>query len=154
MKSDGPSLFFRHPARRVRRTPLREFLAELERRVTRGKSFACLVTDDRELRALNRRFRAKNYSTDVLSFPSVPGRAATTGSGSLGEIAISLDRAREQAAAHGHALEQELRILMLHGALHLAGLDHESDNGEMARAERRWRKHFGLPTGLIERSRA
>lgn len=146
MNSDGPSLLFRHPARRVRRTPLREFLGELERRVTRGKSFDCLVTDDRELRTLNRQFRGKDYATDVLSFP-----AAET-NGSLGEIAISLDRARDQAAAHGHPIDDELRILMLHGALHLAGLDHESDAGEMARAERRWRKHFGLPVGLIERS--
>jgi probable rRNA maturation factor len=87
----------------------------------------------------------------VAAQPSRNG-AATRGSGALGEIAISLDRAREQAAAHGHPLEQELRILMLHGALHLAGFDHESDNGEMARSERRWRKRFGLPASLIERS--
>jgi ssRNA-specific RNase YbeY (16S rRNA maturation enzyme) len=68
MNSDGSSLLFRHPASGVRRTPLREFLAELERRVTRGKSFDCLVSDDRELRALNRQFRGKNQTTDVLSF--------------------------------------------------------------------------------------
>jgi|KBSSwiStaDraftv2_1062776.scaffolds.fasta_scaffold2620122_1 probable rRNA maturation factor len=160
MNSDGSSLLFRHPASGVRRTPLREFLAELERRVTRGKSFDCLVSDDRELRALNRQFRGKNHATDVLSFPNpngaatFPNRAATRGSGAfLGEIAISLDRARAQASEHGHSLDDELRILMLHGALHLAGLDHESDNGEMARAERRWRKHFGLPAGLIDRTR-
>lgn len=147
MNSDGPSLIFRHPAGRVRRTPLREFLVELESRVTHGKSFDCLVSDDRELRALNRQFRGKNHATDVLSFPSA------SQSGSLGEIAISLDRARAQATEHGHSLDEELRILMLHGALHLAGLDHESDSGEMARAERRWRKHFGLPAGLIDRTR-
>jgi probable rRNA maturation factor len=147
MNSDGSSLLFRHPASGVRRTPLREFLAELERCVTRGKSFDCLVSDDRELRALNRQFRGKNHATDVLSFPS------DSRNGSLGEIAISLDRARAQASEHGHSLDDELRILMLHGALHLAGLDHESDNGEMARAERRWRKHFGLPAGLIDRTR-
>jgi len=147
MNSDGSSLLFRHPASGVRRTPLREFLAELERRVTRGKSFDCLVSDDRELRALNRQFRGKNHPTDVLSFPSA------SSNDSLGEIAISLDRARAQAAEHGHSIDDELRILMLHGALHLAGLDHESDNGEMARAERRWRKHFGLPAGLIDRTR-
>ena len=147
MNSDGPSLLFRHPASGVRRTPLREFLVELERRVTRGKSFDCLVSDDRELRALNRQFRGKNHATDVLSFPS------SGLNGSLGEIAISLDRARAQASEHGHSLDDELRILMLHGALHLSGFDHESDNGEMARAERRWRKHFGLPAGLIDRTR-
>ena len=70
----------------------------------------------------------------------------------LGEIAISVDRARAQAAQHGHSLADELRILMLHGALHLAGFDHASDSGEMARAEARWRKRFGLPDSLIERA--
>jgi len=150
MNPDGPSLLFRHPATRVRRTPLREFLSELERRVTRGKSFNCLVSDDRELRALNRQFRGSDHPTDVLSFRCGAGFQPAA---HLGEIAISLDRARAQASEHGHSLDDELRILMLHGALHLAGLDHESDNGEMARAERRWRKHFGLPAGLIDRTR-
>lgn len=70
----------------------------------------------------------------------------------LGEIAISLDRAAAQAAEYGHSLADELRILMLHGALHLAGYDHENDSGEMARAELRWRKRFGLPIALIERA--
>jgi len=57
-----------------------------------------------------------------------------------------------QAAQHGHSLADELRILMLHGALHLAGMDHETDRGEMAQAEVRWRKRLGLPDGLIERA--
>jgi probable rRNA maturation factor len=103
----------------------------------------CLITDDRELRRLNRKFRGKNYATDVLSFPSLEAGA--------GEIAISLDRAAEQAAEHGHSLTDEIRILMLHGVLHLTGMDHETDTGEMARAEKRWRKRLGLPSGLIER---
>ena len=63
-----------------------------------------------------------------------------------------IDRARRQAAEHGHSLEDELRILILHGALHLAGLDHEKDAGRMARSEARWRQRLGLPTGLIERA--
>jgi probable rRNA maturation factor len=70
----------------------------------------------------------------------------------LGDLAISLPRARAQAAALGHNLEQELRILMLHGVLHLVGMDHETDNGHMARAEKLWRIRLGLPAGLIERS--
>jgi len=148
MNSPGTTLVFRHPTRRVRRVPLREFLAQLERSIARGRTMVCLVTDDRELRTLNRRFRGKNSATDVLSFPSAETKEC------LGELAISLDRAREQAAEHGHSLDHELRILMLHGALHLAGFDHERDRGEMARAETRWRKKLGLPTGLIERSRA
>lgn len=106
----------------------------------------CLITTDAELRRLNRTFRRKDYATDVLSFPS--------GNGVPGEIAISLDRAGEQAAEHGHSLEQEIRILMLHGVLHLSGMDHETDDGEMARVEARWRKRFGLPAGLTERARS
>ena len=94
---------------------------------------------------MNHKFRRKNEATDVLSFPS--GEEA----GSLGEIAISLNRARQQAAAHGHDTPREIRILLLHGVLHLMGMDHENDSGQMARAERRWRKHYGLPLGLIER---
>jgi probable rRNA maturation factor len=106
----------------------------------------CLISDDTHLRELNRKFRRKDYATDVLSFPSADGAA--------GELAISLDRAAQQAAECGHSVEDELRILMLHGVLHLAGMDHETDSGEMARAETRWRKRLGLPPGLVERSRA
>ncbi len=69
-----------------------------------------------------------------------------------GELAISIDRAAEQAAGFGHAVEDELRILILHGLLHLAGMDHETDRGEMARAEARWRKRLKLPPALTERA--
>jgi probable rRNA maturation factor len=72
----------------------------------------------------------------------------------LGDIAISLGRARAQAREFGHTIEQEVRILMLHGVLHLMGHDHESDSGAMARAEKRWRAKLGLPNGLIERVRS
>jgi len=116
--------------------------------VARGRGVVCLITDDRELRRLNRRFLGKNRATDVLSFP------AADGVNGLGEIAISIERAGEQAAERGHSLADELRILMLHGVLHLAGFDHENDSGEMARTETRWRKRLGLPAGLIERSGA
>lgn len=139
-------LLFRHPSRRVRRVPLRDFLRLAVNRITPGRAATCLITTDEELRQLNQRFRGKNYSTDVLSFPS------PRGSRELGEMAISFDRACEQAAAQGHGVDEELRILMLHGLLHLSGMDHESDSGEMARAERAWRKRLGLPAGLIERS--
>lgn len=139
MSPDDPHLLFRHSSRRVLRKPLREFLNELEKRVARGRSITCLVTTDAELKRLNNRFRGRNYATDVLSFPP-------------GEMAISLDRASAQAKELGHSLDEELRILMLHGALHLCGLDHETDSGEMRRAETRWRKRFGLPSGLIERA--
>ena len=138
MSPDDIPLLIRHSVRGLRKKELSDFL----RRISRGREVICLLTDDRELRRLNRRFRASNYATDVLSFPNQNG----------GEIAISLERAAAQAAGHGHTVFDEIRILMLHGVLHLSGLDHESDSGEMARAERRWRRKFGLPNGLIERT--
>jgi probable rRNA maturation factor len=144
MSPDDIPLLFRHPSRRLRRKETREFFGNLVRRVAGGGEVTCLITDDRELRRLNRKFCGKNYATDVLSFPS-PGNAA-------GEIAISLDRAAAQAAEHGHSISDEVRILMLHGVLHLTGMDHETDGGKMARAERRWRKRLGLPNGLLERN--
>jgi probable rRNA maturation factor len=150
MSPEDP-LLVRKLRRRVPRAELRGFLNEVTKRVARGREVVCLITDDRELRRLNRRFRGKNRATDVLSFPSADlARGASRGA--LGEIAISIDRAAEQAAERGHSLIDELRILMLHGLLHLNGFDHETDSGEMARAESRWRKRLGLPAGLIERS--
>jgi probable rRNA maturation factor len=139
MSPDDPHLLFRHPSRRVRRTPLRDFLVELVKRLADRHAVTCLITTDAELRRLNRQFRGKNDATDVLSFPP-------------DEMAISLDRAAVQAKELGHSLDAELRILMLHGLLHLRGMDHENDSGEMRRAEIRWRKRLGLPAGLIERA--
>jgi len=121
------------------------FARRLESELTRGRAFDCLVTGDAELRKLNREFRGKDYASDVLSFPRV-------GDG-LGDIAISLARARSQARQFGHATEMEIRILMLHGVLHLMGFDHEIDAGRMALMEKRWRVRLGLPNGLIERVR-
>jgi probable rRNA maturation factor len=141
---DIPLLF--SPPSRMRKSELRRFLVELTRRVTRGRDISCLITNDAELRRMNRQYRRKDRATDVLSFPSVERN------GFAGDLAISIDRARAQAAEHGHSLENELRILMLHGALHLAGMDHEKDAGEMAQAEARWRQKLGLPTGLIDRA--
>jgi len=140
---NSATLLFQHPTRRARRTELRAFWRELVDAVGAGGEATCLISTDEELRRLNREFRGKDYATDVLSFPGEPG-----------EIAISFDRAEAQAAELGHAVEDELRILMLHGLLHLAGMDHERDSGEMAKAETRWRKKFRLPVGLIERAHA
>ncbi|MEI9813440.1 MAG: rRNA maturation RNase YbeY [Acidobacteriota bacterium] len=110
-----------------------------------GRDATCLITTDAELRRLNREFRAKDSPTDVLSFPSHADAPE------LGEIAISWDRAVAQAAEMGHGADAEVRVLMVHGLLHLMGLDHETDSGEMRRAEAKWRKKLGLPAGLIER---
>ncbi len=145
MPTGKSAVLFHHPSRRVRRRPLRDFLGELCRGPARGRPVTCLITTDRDLRLLNRKFRGKDYATDVLSFPSGPPGA--------GDLAISFDRAAAQAAEHGHSVDQELRILMLHGVLHLAGMDHENDSGQMARAEARWRKRLGLPSALTERAR-
>lgn len=138
-------VLFDIPTRGVRRLEIRNFARRLQQDIALGRAFTCLVTSDASLRQWNRQFRRKDYATDVLSFPS-----AAEGDG-MGELAISFERAQQQAEERGHTPEQELRILMLHGVLHLAGLDHESDRGEMAQAERRWRQHYGLPAGLIER---
>ena len=106
-----------------------------------------LVTTSRELQQLNRRFRGKNRSTDVLSFPAVPGIANFAG-----DVAISAEIAARNAAELGHTAAAEIKILALHGILHLAGYDHERDDGEMARKEDRMRKLLGLPVGLIGRN--
>jgi probable rRNA maturation factor len=152
MSADDIPLLFRTSCK-MRRNELRRFLDEVVRRVVRGRSIACLVTDDAEVRRLNLRFRGKNSATDVLSFPSPEKNGPAGGkNGFAGDLAISVDRARRQAAEHGHSLEDELRILILHGALHLTGLDHENDAGRMARSEARWRRRLGLPMGLIERA--
>lgn len=103
-----------------------------------------LISGDRRLQKLNRVFRAKNCPTDVLSFPD----SAREG----GDIAISADLARCNASRYGHSAGDELRILILHGMLHLAGLDHETDHGQMARLETRLRSELGLPIALIERA--
>jgi probable rRNA maturation factor len=128
----------------------------LQRDVCGGRSFDCLVAGDAELRRLNLEFRGKDYPTDVLSFPAArsltaPRSRDRKGAG-LGDIAISIQRARAQAREFGHNPEREIRILMLHGVLHLLGMDHENGAAGMARAEKRWRARLGLPTGLIERA--
>lgn len=133
-------VFHRVPAAVPRRN-LRAFARVLRDEVAGGKDFCCLITGDEEIQRLNREFRSCDYPTDVLSFPSEP----------LGDIAISARRASEQAREYGHTVEEEIRILMLHGVLHLLGMDHETDGGRMRRVEKKWRARLGLPAGLIER---
>jgi len=145
MASERSSIVYRIPARALRRRRLLEFARQLQAEVAAGQPFCCVVTDDDEMRRLNRQFRRKDSTTDVLSFPAASEEA-------LGELAISFDRARAQATHFGHSTEEEVRVLMLHGVLHLTGMDHERDNGEMHRAEQRWRRRLRLPDGLIGRS--
>jgi len=148
MASERSGVLFRVPARGVPRRPLAGYARRLETDVAAGRAFCCVVTDDREIRLLNRRFRKKDEPTDVLSFPS-----GSNGNSWLGEVVISIDRARQQARDFGHSTDVELRVLMLHGVLHLSGLDHARDHGEMERVEQRWRRRLDLPAGLIERAR-
>ncbi|MCL4793321.1 MAG: rRNA maturation RNase YbeY [Bryobacteraceae bacterium] len=148
MPTEDPLLLFQSRAVKLDRGWLRSFAERLRAEVAGGACFSALLTSDRRLRQLNRDFRGKDEPTDVLSFP------LPTPDGSLGEMAISVPRAREQAEALGHPAEREIAILLLHGLLHLLGHDHEADRGAMRRLETRWRRRLGLPPGLIERTRA
>jgi probable rRNA maturation factor len=123
--------------------------AQLQRFALRAQKLAevqgevdILISNNQRLHDLNRRFRRKNKSTDVLSFPRPSG----------GDIAISAQIALQNAQRYGHSVAIELKILVLHGMLHLAGYDHESDNGRMARAESRLRSQLKLPASLIDRT--
>jgi probable rRNA maturation factor len=129
-------------------------LPALRRFITRAKKLAglqgevsVLLADDARLKELNRDFRKKNKATDVLSFPVGEGSNEIAG-----DLAISLDTAARQAEEFGHPLDKELRILTLHGLLHLAGYDHEADTGEMAEREAALRLKLILPDGLIQRA--
>jgi probable rRNA maturation factor len=144
---EGSSILFRRVVADLRPRALQSFARKLQTEAAKGRAFECLITGDAELRKLNREFRGKDRATDVLSFPSGSGDG-------LGSIAISAARARAQARSFGYSTEAEVRILMLHGVLHLLGYDHETDNGRMARTEKRWRQYLGLPNGLIERGQS
>jgi len=141
MPSNATSVLFRHRSPGVDRRDLRRFLKDLAHKILPGQGVTCLIAADEDLSALNQKFRGQKHTTDVLSFPPE-------------DIAVSFDRAAAQAGELGHSVEDELRILMLHGLLHLAGMDHATDNGAMARTEARWRKRLGLRAGLIERAKA
>lgn len=132
---------------------LKNFAFTLSEKAGNAAVFTCLITGDREMRRLNRDFLGHDNATDVLSFPAgrVVGQALPPVE--LGEIAISLERAKAQAEEFGHTYFDEVCVLMLHGFLHLTGLDHDRDRGAMARAERKWRAALGLPPTLIFRSR-
>jgi probable rRNA maturation factor len=122
-------------------------------RAVKGSVTIKIVTD-REMAKLNGRFRGKTEATDVLSFPGDSDEAprkVLKGS-HLGDIAIAAGVARRQARALGHPVATEVRILALHGILHLLGYDHERDRGEMRAVEERWRKRAGLPNGLVARA--
>ena len=126
-------------------------LSQMQRFVRQAQALAkvqgevdVLISGNQRLRELNRRFRRKNKPTDVLSFPRPSG----------GDIAISAQIACDNARLYGHSLADELKVLVLHGMLHLAGYDHETDNGRMARVEARLRAQLKLPASLIDRTQS
>lgn len=139
-------------------TMLARFLNRGRRELKLGGEVTLLLTSSAQLRRLNREFRGKDYPTDVLSFPAQtePRRPQKRPAGAAaeyaGDIAISVDIARQNGRAIGHGTATEIKTLILHGLLHLAGYDHEHDNGRMARRELRLRSLLGLPEGLIERA--
>jgi probable rRNA maturation factor len=134
------------PDARVASPGLAQWLERAAPARARGEVTVALVSDAR-MRTLNRAFRGKDHATDVLSFPADDDTF-------LGDIAIATGVARRQAREAGHSLATELRVLALHGLLHLLGYDHERDDGAMKRAELRLRQAAGLKEGLIEREGA
>ena len=144
----------------IRAVGLTRWLARVAPARARGEVAIALVPDA-HVRALNRRYRRKDTATDVLSFPSATNHSSQDADPALrsdearplGDIVIATGVARRQARDAGHSYETELRVLALHGLLHLLGYDHDSpaDRGRMARVEARLRRQGGLREGLIER---
>jgi probable rRNA maturation factor len=143
------------PSDRSSRVPsvrtLWHFLREAQAAVRLPGQVSVLLTTDRNIRRLNRQFRGKDKATDILTFPSEA--PVQTTERIAGDLAISVPTALRQAREQGHTLAIEIKVLILHGLLHLAGFDHERDTGQMARRERLLRGRLGLPHGLIERAK-
>lgn len=133
----------------VSRNGLARFLTRAQRAAGLRGEVNVVVTSSQEMRELNRRYRGKDRATDVLSFPA----DGAAGKDFAGDIAISADMAARTGRQLGHASAEELKVLLLHGVLHLAGYDHERDNGRMARKEQRLRAQLDLPLALTERNR-
>lgn len=135
---------------------LRLFLRRARKAVPVAGQVSVLLTSDSAIKRLNGKFRGKNRPTDVISFPALEMPVQKSGSPLhplvAGDLAISLEAAARQAQRFGHPVAVELKILMLHGLLHLAGYDHETDGGEMADREEELRRRFRLPTTLIART--
>jgi len=129
--------------RTLRAAPLAAWLRKVAPLGARGTVSVALVSD-RRIRALNRRYRGKDYATDVLSFPSSPEPPFLSPDRFWGDIVIARGVARRQAREARHSELTEIRLLALHGLLHLLGYDHERDNGRMLRLERRLRRKGGL----------
>jgi probable rRNA maturation factor len=128
----------RQRRRRVSAARLRRLLGRAATRLRARGELALVLTGDREIRALNARYRRKDQATDVLSFPGEGGELG------VGDVVISVETAARNAKARGRSLLRELDVLALHGLLHALGYDHERDDGEMERLERRLRRQLGV----------
>jgi probable rRNA maturation factor len=129
---------------------LARFVARALRALGLRQGASILLTTNREMKSLNLRFRGKAAPTDVLSFSAPAGLESHI----AGDIAISTEMAAQNAKRLGHSAAEEVKVLALHGLLHLAGYDHERDNGLMEQEEHRLRVSLGLPDGLIERAKS
>jgi probable rRNA maturation factor len=136
-----------HQPGNVRERALALFAGKAQRAVGLRGEVTIFITDSDDLRRMNRQYRHKDEATDVLSFEMDPKHSKI-----VGDLAISAEIAAENAAQLGHSTETELKILILHGLLHLAGYDHETDHGEMQAREGKLRRQLKLPVGLIERA--
>ena len=146
MNLSAPTIVFEKKLPGLSSRVLTVFLQKARRAVGLHGTVSVLITGNSSMSRLNSCFRGKATATDVLSFP--PAGPANR---FAGDIAISLDIAEHNAHLLGHSVADEVRILILHGMLHLAGYDHENDHGEMAKKETALRKRLVLPSGLIER---
>ncbi|MFY9904886.1 MAG: rRNA maturation RNase YbeY [Terriglobales bacterium] len=141
-------VIFQKPVPDLTELALDRFVARARHAIRLKGTVNVLLTTSAEMKSLNRRFRGKDKATDVLSFPAEAGAHGKN----AGEIAISAEIATRNARALRHAPSEEVKILVLHGLLHLRGYDHECDNGQMARREQLLRAKLHLPLGLIERT--
>jgi probable rRNA maturation factor len=123
--------------------PLEEFFERVRRELRFPQEAVTVqLISDTAIARLNQTFRNKSGPTDVLSFPT-NGAAPKRTDPYVGDIAISPETARRNARRFSRTLPAEMRILILHGMIHLAGFDHETDHGEMDRLERRLRRRLG-----------
>jgi probable rRNA maturation factor len=137
-------IIFDHKTEKTNSAALDRFARTAKKMAGVTGEVAVLVTDRARMQDLNRQFRRKDFPTDVLSFPLPEG----------GDIAVCAEIALENSARLKHSFEEELKVLILHGMLHLAGYDHESDDGKMARREALLRSRLKLADSLIGRSGA
>lgn len=135
-------IIFDKPVEGVSHAGLQRFARRARELAGVKGEIAILITSRRKMQALNLGFRGKNEATDVLSFPRQQG----------GDIAICREMARQNAGRLGHSVTEEIKVLVLHGMLHLAGYDHETDSGQMAAKEARLRSRLKLPASLIQRN--